>query len=400
MKNFANKEGIEKRVYIYLCLFAFTNVFSVAVSNVFLVLFIAGTLHRLVRYRDDVKKIFFRQKSFLCVILVLWGAIVLSIPNSLDPVQGIKEFFNYYVYRMMALPVVLLCIHEKKQVLNIALCMAAAMLINNVYSIAQGINAYPNPGRYTGFMNVMPHASFLAVFIPASLVVWGKVKESKLRWGCMLFCLISCFAFIFNGTRGAWLATLVSVLFLMLLQMKNKRNFLALTLAAGFIFGGIYQTMPSFQQRVQSIANPQEQSNIERRLLWHSAWNMFIDHPVTGVGMANFKQNYQEHYILPAAKEPHLGHAHNNFMHVLAEAGLLGLGALIAFWGYLFIYGVKGWCKHRKPVFLLVLAVLLGIVLHGLTEYTWGTALTVKLFWLSIALCFKWISLDKNVNEC
>ena len=87
-------------------------------------------------------------------------------------------------------------------------------------------------------------------------------------------------------------------------------------------------------------------------------------------------------------------------MHVLAEGGILGLGAVMVFWGYLFIYGIEGWRKCRKPVFLLILAVLLGVVLHGLTEYTWGTALTVKLFWLSIALCFKWIALDKSVTEC
>lgn len=393
MKKFADRDSIEKRVYIYLCLFAFMNVFSVAISNIFLGLSIAGTLHRLVRYHDDVKELFLRQKTFWTVVFILWGTILLSVPGSIDPTRGIKEFFNYYIYRMMVLPAVLLCIHEKKRVLNIVLCMVVAMLVNNIYSIVQGINAYPITGRYTGFMNVMPQATFLTVFTPASLVAFVAIKETKLRWACMMFFLIACLAFIFNGTRGAWMATLVSILFLLFLQMQNRRHMFMMILAVGVVLGGIFQAVPSFQQRVQSIANPQEQSNVERRLLWQSAWNMFEDHPLTGVGMANFKQNYQEHYILPEAKEPKLGHAHNNFMHVLAENGILGLGALIVFWGYLFILGVTGWRNQRNPAFLLILAVLLGTVLHGLTEYTWGTALSVKLFWLSVALCFKWIDL-------
>ncbi|WP_026759741.1 O-antigen ligase family protein [Selenomonas ruminantium] len=394
MRKIVSRDSIEKRLYVYICLFAFMNIFSVAISNVFLGLAIAGTLHRLIRYHDDVKEILLRQKTFFCLVLVLWVTIVLSVPGSIDPARGIKEFFNYYVYRMMILPAVFLCVNEKKRVLNIALCMVAAMFINNIYSIVQGIEAYPIPGRYTGFMNVMPQASFLTVFIPASLVVFVGAQKTKLRWACMLFCLVACFAFMFNGTRGAWVATLVSALFLMSLQLKNKRNILVAILAAGVVLGGIYHTVPSFQQRVQSIANPQEQSNVERRLLWQSAWNMFTDHPLTGVGMANFKQNYQEHYILLEAKEPHLGHAHNNFMHVLAECGILGIVALSTLWGYLFIYGIKGWHNKKNPVFLLSLSVLVGVVLHGLTEYTWGTALTVKLFWLSMALCIKWVDLE------
>ena len=326
--------------------------------------------------------------------------IILSLPNALDPIHGLKEFFNYYVYRMLVFPIIFLCVHQRKRLVNVAICMFIAMFLNDVYSIVQGISAYPSFRRCSGFMNIMPNASFLSIFIPASLVVFMATKGTRWYWGSGLFFLSACLAFMFNGTRGAWLATLVITSLLMFFQIENKRKFFTGALVAVLVLGFAYQTVPSFQQRVQSIVNLQERSNIERRLLWQSAWNMFADHPVTGVGMANFKQNYQERYILPEAKEPHLGHAHNNFMNVLAECGILGAGALLAFWGYIFVYGVLGWCKYRKAVYLLLLTPLLGMVLHGLTEYTWGTALTVKLFCLSIELCFKWIALDKSVTEC
>lgn len=376
------------------------NVFSVAISNVFLGLTIAGMLHCVVRHHMGVKELFLHRRTFFYILLILWGTVIISLPNALEPGRGLKEFFNYYIYRMMVFPAVLLCVHEKKKLINIALCMAAAMFINDLYSIVQGIMAYPKFGRFTGFMNVMPQASFLTVFVPASLVVIVAAKDAKWRWGSAIFCLTACLAFVFNGTRGAWLASLLIAFMLMFLQIKNIRNFLALVVATGIVLGGVYQAVPGFQQRVQSIANLQEQSNTERRLLWQSAWNMALDHPMTGVGLANFKKNYQEHYILPEAKEPHLGHAHNNFMHVLAECGMLGFSALLMLWGYILIYGVAGWYKYRKSVYLMLLATLMGLVLHGLTEYTWGTALTVKLFWLSIALCFKWIDLDKCATDC
>ena len=64
MKCFASREYIEKRVYVYLCIFAFMNVFSVAISNIFLGLTIAGTLHRIVRYHNDVREMLLQRKKY------------------------------------------------------------------------------------------------------------------------------------------------------------------------------------------------------------------------------------------------------------------------------------------------------------------------------------------------
>lgn len=74
---------------------------------------------------------------------------------------------------------------------------------------------------------------------------------------------------------------------------------------------------------------------VERLAHWEAALGMLKDHPLLGVGVGNYVPVYPA-YALPGWEDP-LGHAHNYYLHIAAEAGLLGLGAyglfvLASFW--------------------------------------------------------------------
>ncbi|SFB05826.1 O-antigen ligase [Selenomonas ruminantium] len=390
-----SKDVIEQRVYIYLCLFAFANVLTVAGANVFMGLATAGVLHRVIRYHDDLLDIFQKQQLFWKIVGFLLLAILLSLPGALSPLQGIKFFFNDYIYRLILPLAVLICVHERKKILHIAFCFLMAMFVNDLYVIVQGWMVYPRMNR-DSLAGIMPWACLLAMYIPVGIIglVRSEKAVSKCGWG--LFVLASCMASILNETRGAWLAILVTLPIVVFMSLKDKRKFFACIAVAGIFFSVVYQVMPTFQQRMQSIMNPQERSNIERRLAWQSATNMLIEHPLTGVGFAQFQQNYKEHYVLPEAKITNLLHAHNNFFQFLAECGVLGFCAITALCGYLFCFATRGWYKSRRIVYLLLLAVIMGFFLHGLTEYTLRLAVCSKAFWLSIGLCFQWVNLTSN----
>lgn len=391
-----SKDAIEQRVYIYLCLYALVNVLTVAGSNIFMGLATAGLLHRVVRYHDDWREVFQRQAIFWKLVGILLLALLLSIPGALEPLIGLKFFINDYIYRLVLPVEVLFCVHEPKKLLHIAICFLAGMFINDMYAIVQGIKTYPNVNRFFSLAGIMPWACLLSMFIPVGFIGMVHCEKKLWKWGCGLFLVASCAALILNSTRGAWLATLVSLPIIMFFAIKDKRKFIAGIAIVSVLLAGAYQVMPAFQQRVQSIMNPAERSNVERRLLWQSSVNMFIDHPIAGIGYAQFQKNYQEHYVLPEAKERNLPHAHNNFFQFLAEGGILGFGALVALSGYLFTFAVRGWLKNHQSVYLLMLAVLMGFFLHGLTEYTLRLALCSKAFWLTLGLCFQWINLTKQ----
>ena len=121
---------------------------------------------------------------------------------------------------------------------------------------------------------------------------------------------------------------------------------------------------------------------------------MFEDHPLVGVGFAQFRNAYQGQYILPEAKEPHLGHAHNNVMHMLAECGIIGLLALVFFWYAYLSYGFRTWIAAHHIAALLIPAILLGLILQGMTEYNMGNSAVMKLYWTLMGLCLQWLRLD------
>jgi O-antigen ligase len=61
---------------------------------------------------------------------------------------------------------------------------------------------------------------------------------------------------------------------------------------------------------------------------------MFLNHPWLGVGAGNYAQAYPE-YFVASWREP-LGHAHNYYLNMLAELGVVGCGLLLLLLGVAF----------------------------------------------------------------
>lgn len=83
---------------------------------------------------------------------------------------------------------------------------------------------------------------------------------------------------------------------------------------------------------VRTVAvNPENFAVVERMAHLQAAWAMFNDYPLTGVGPGNFSLAYEGGGATgSAAYTLHpwygsRGHAHNYYLHIAAEAGLIGL---------------------------------------------------------------------------
>jgi O-antigen ligase len=70
---------------------------------------------------------------------------------------------------------------------------------------------------------------------------------------------------------------------------------------------------------------------VERMAHWQAGWNMFVDHTWLGVGAGNYAQAYPD-YFIGSWREP-LGHAHNYYLNILAELGVMGGAVLLVFLG-------------------------------------------------------------------
>jgi O-antigen ligase len=67
---------------------------------------------------------------------------------------------------------------------------------------------------------------------------------------------------------------------------------------------------------------------VERMAHWQAGWYMFVDHPWLGVGAGNYAEAYATYFV--GSWREALGHAHNYYLNILAELGIVGGGLLLA----------------------------------------------------------------------
>lgn len=381
----------ENWVYYFMCGFAMFSSVSMAGGNLFLSLGIVAFLVRLHYKHDDVKDIFQKNKTLMYLFFAMAGAICISFFASDNPIWSMRVFGDHYFYRMCGFYMVLICIREKSKLLRL-LCLAAlSCFLNGLHCLWEFV-ALGNT-RADGFYFYMTTGTMFAMWTPLILLVSLEAFDKKKYRVCSVFALIFMIAVQFcNQTRGAWVATMLTSFAVIFMFMRNKTKAVAVFLALAVTVGVVVACVPQLNHRVSSITNAK--SGGDRFLLWTSSYNMFSDHPVLGIGFNQFKEKYQNQYILPEAKERYLMHAHNNFMQMLAEGGMLGVVTWSLFWGYALWLGIHGWKKNHDLVYLAWFAIIAGMQLHGLTEYTQGNSATMKEFWflMGIFLQLIWLS--------
>jgi O-antigen ligase len=103
------------------------------------------------------------------------------------------------------------------------------------------------------------------------------------------------------------------------------------TLAIVFLMSGAVAALaPSaYWKEVASIANADEagDTGFERLYLWGIGWQMFLDHPVLGVGPGNFQynnQNYEDPERVAQGRHVWGQVAHSLYFTLLPEYGVIG----------------------------------------------------------------------------
>ncbi len=173
-------------------------------------------------------------------------------------------------------------------------------------------------------------------------------------------------ALFFSYSRGAWLASAAALVVTGLLVLVRSKRAATLAIGLGLVglivigLGEINVVPNVIAERFATVgdyfnfedvrgirANDENFALLERRAHWQAALGMFEDSPWLGVGFGNYAAAYPK-YALPKWDDP-LGHAHNYYLNVLAEAGVLGFVTYIVLWVGLFWHvgrravGTQGW---------------------------------------------------------
>jgi O-antigen ligase len=150
----------------------------------------------------------------------------------------------------------------------------------------------------------------------AAAAAWGS--RGRLRSAYWLATAVLLFALLLTQTRSAWLGSVVAAC--VLLARYRRRLLLLVPLA---IIVAVPLLPQSFRARAASSFDPQFHSNADRLNMWRVSFEMWRDHPWTGVGLGDLQHVYRE-YTPPDAERSY-GHMHNNWIHILTTTGVIGL---------------------------------------------------------------------------
>lgn len=240
------------------------------------------------------------------------------------------------------------------------------LVILGRYFRAFGTFGQPNP--FGGFMGIaLPIALMCAAGMIYQIALnfrAGRRPESRRVAGLAAITLILVIllaALLASWSRGAWLGFSASLVVMLIALPRRlvKGISYVIVLAALFVSMWLVGLLPrSVVSRITTAATdlitvsdvrgiefyPWNYAVIERIAHWQAAVSMAQAQPFVGVGLGNYAEAYED-YRLINWEEP-LGHAHNLYLNFLAETGVIGLVAYLAFW--LIIFRVT-WLTRRHP---------------------------------------------------
>jgi O-antigen ligase len=223
----------------------------------------------------------------------------------------------------------------------------------------------------------MTYAGQLLLAIPVVLGVGLAARERRWRLGAAATAAIALAALAVTFTRSAWVGAFAACA--LLLGALRPWGLVALAGAAGLAW--IFAP-GAWHDRLHSIFDPSNPWNRERVIMWKAGLRMFLDHPVTGVGLQDLKSLYLAYRGLGSTEV--VGHLHNVPIHIAATMGAIGLAAFAWLYGSLVRAAAVGLAPVRglaarvraeglaAGVRLGVTATLAGFLVAGLFEWNFG----------------------------
>lgn len=260
------------------------------------------------------------NKAVYCSLIIA----VLSTIFGISPYRSQQVLFNRYIIYFAVFFIGAFLGKSRLNVNILILALLSGAFLVSMGGIVDLLKVGDFPGRvYTSFGSSVSVALFLYA-LPFFIGFIFFQPLLKPRIYCAIAAIPVLLVFILHGSRAGWIGFLFSVAATCALVIKKRFNFLFLALA--FIL--LLFLMPLSRVRViqsMSLSNFDCIRNDSRFQLWTAAVNIFKDFPILGAGPGNYgdlMQNFSPEKLYDGTTHMH---AHNTYLEVLAEMGILGL---------------------------------------------------------------------------
>jgi O-antigen ligase len=347
-------------------------------------------------------------------VLLFLAVGVASSAQAIDPAASVKKTVILLSGAALYLAVVQVC-QDSRKLVTVGLGAVAALFVAGAHGFAQhslgtaGVAGFVVNGtlvtRVQGsFGHPNQYGGYLAFLIPVAVaVLFSRGFRPLARWFALVAIGLGLAGLVFSYARGAILGLFVgSVVWLAVLRPR-----MAVAAAVAVAVAAVLFAPATLRQRF----NPQAASADApiRTDIWGAALDIASQHPWLGVGVNNFPVAYkalpttqlsfatqrryldQTQYLTPP-------HAQNLYLNVLAEEGVVGLGALVFLLGAATVVLFRG-SKVADPAGRAICmgagAGLMTLLVHSTLEVTLTTELAIPFFAL-VAVAGTLVALDRR----
>lgn len=332
--------------------------------------------------------------TFTFVLLAFLTWVALSTVWAVDPGESVQALYRYALNALL-----FFIVYTAIRTRNDAVWLVAFFLVGAILSAAYGIVSPPAPdaadeGRLGG-SGVNPNelaAVLVAALSLAAAFAAGWRRSPLVRVLAAVVILFCLAGIVLSFSRGGFLALAVALLAALLLGGRWRAPMLAMAGVVVVLALGYVLLFANAQQRDRITAVDGGAGRVD---IWAVGWRMVKDKPIGGVGAGNFTVTSVRYLLEPGViqadqfivDDPQV--AHNMYLHVWAEEGIVGLLLFLGILGFGLWSALKAAGEFRRKgderLELLSRSVAVALVALLAADF-FGSFQFSKQLWLLLAL--------------
>ena len=271
----------------------------------------------------------------LVLLFFLWNFVsVFWSPDTSATVQRIKTYGQIFLLLLIYWDV----FKEPKELIagiQAYVFGAYVLIVNTIYNYVQGNVSVAYEGRYSATgVNAVDLTLILMLGLPVAMQLFFSNVQNKqnilMRIVYLAYIPLAIFAILLTGSRTSLIAVIPFGFYLVgTRQISSSTKLLVVSILIVSLLALIPFIPSTIVTRLSTLGSSIEARDLGGRVeLWMEALQVFSAHPITGLGSGTLDS------AIGSA-------AHNTFVSVLAETGMVGFGLFLLILAIVFFQAVN-----------------------------------------------------------
>lgn len=399
MFNQLNIRKLDTYVVNMLCILTFILPFAWWIATPFIYITIIVAVFDLVFNQRRYRKLTMHGKLFI-LWMILAAISIYQSPKISESFYNYRVLFAQYAGLYFISYFYINNVEKLKKIIYAIIASGICVAFYGIYQYIEGVSVLTDASKWVDFaefpklkdrvFSTLANPNLLATFLIMVICLsTGCILDgvSKLNNKVLVYLALisSLICLLFTFSRGAWVT-----LILIMCALGLLINLRILYVLFGIVLISLLTMKDMIMQRIFSVFNQADTSAALRWAYWDSTIQMIEWNHFYGIGWSAYQYVYPEYDYFINNPDITIYHAHNMYLHMIAEIGIIG--GLVYIFTFIYairwLYYKKNICNVNKGCIISIIAVIFAVMLMGVTDYPLFNIQISCVFWLLMGSVF------------